>query len=961
MGEALVDALARVRASSPHRRVVVLTPSAANGAFARRELAFATPFIRVHFSTPLRLHDELARPALRAKGRKPEPEGWLRHTLQRLVRHDDGLGRHGEAMRDPGWMPALTAAVQALESSGLGAGELEGLADLASDVGARGALLGRLLRGVGSARDAERIASPALVADAAAEAASRRDDVGVVLLGDARLPRSVARTLERYLRARPVARVALPGLDALPPARFGLTASAPESTTVIEVNDRAPEVTLVRTPDPLREIAEAVREAQAAVRAGVPLDRIAIVLPDPGHAFALGAALERAELPATWLTGPPLAETPAGRFLLHLLGLKLGEDGVPAWYELLQLPGLRLRARLGADATRGRARWRRLLARCGAYRGASRLCAALEAYREERRAALAEDADAEALEREEAAFGSLLGALQALDGAVDADAAKPLGAWARDLVRLLAEWWTLTPDHRVLATLLESWGRSDAGPALSLVDARLTLADTLAARELLRGSLRDLALRVVSPMQLLGGAFDRVVVTGLQQGRFPRKPSADPVLSDALVEALEDAHGAGLFHSRDRAALERRRFAAIRSAAVGALWLSSPGQDLQGRPLLPSQLLLELESQARGERVGYAQLALDPRGSRSRSHPTDPTMALGNEEHLLARLHGPDADARDAALVGLADHRWARRLLRFHLALERLRRGERAADLRPYAGFVDPALLPALSGAPLRPRELAELVASPARFLYRRALGAYAPARLYEHFDPFASKLPVREALAVADDVLSAGQELAPGLRAGLAVRLDAALDRAGEHDAVLGERLTRARDGLVKSLVEADPHAGPLEPLPEPTSLAPDLPWTLHGGAVRPVGSGLQWLVEAPPGPRSVGKELAALLEAVAWRARTGEVTELRWVGATGGALATDYGAHAAEALDALTDATEFAQAGFFPGDLPSGLSLEREPTPRAEPRRGKKKRELEHAELRAILESFTDAGGVA
>ena len=57
-----------------------------------------------------------------------------------------------------------------------------------------------------------------------------------------------------------------------------------------------------------------------AVRAGLPLDRIAVVLPDPEQVVVLREHFDRAQLPATWLVGPPLSTTPAARLPVVLLG-----------------------------------------------------------------------------------------------------------------------------------------------------------------------------------------------------------------------------------------------------------------------------------------------------------------------------------------------------------------------------------------------------------------------------------------------------------------------------------------------------------------------------------------------------------------------------------------------------------------------------------------------------------------
>src|SRR5690606_8188289 len=87
-----------------------------------------------------------------------------------------------------------------------------------------------------------------------------------------------------------------------------------------------------------------------------------------------------AGVPATWLTGPPLATTPAARFLVHCLELADGDDSVIGWYDLLRQPGLRLRAAIDPKVTEGRGRWRKVLARCGAVRRTDAIVRAVEAW-----------------------------------------------------------------------------------------------------------------------------------------------------------------------------------------------------------------------------------------------------------------------------------------------------------------------------------------------------------------------------------------------------------------------------------------------------------------------------------------------------------------------------------------------------------------------------------------------------
>jgi hypothetical protein len=662
LGPALASAIASLRArlGDPTAPIAILTPSAVNGTLARRELAFATPFIRVEMWTPAELEGVLAEEGLRRARKVLEPAGWSRATVARVVREDALPGGYEEVLREPGWTAALVSTVRVLEGGRVTAADLSRVSQPAG-LSERALALAHLLGRVAQARTAEGIAGPIEVADAALLAA--RDGSigpgnvarGAILLGDARIARTTFEVLSAWLAARPVVRIDPAELAALPAERHGLTSAAPHAEAVA-LAARAPEISLVRTPDPTRELAEAVREAQAAIVRGVPLDRIAIVLPDPKEASSLADALARASIPATWQTGPALAQTPAARFLMHAIELALGEHGagntVVRWYDLLRQNELRLRAVLGENGSRGRGRWRRLLHKSGAIQGTARIVREVERLRDEAR----EDETADQKDARLAAIDALALAIRTLSTELEElRTERSVGAHARALRAFLRRWWMPSPDQQFLARLLEGWGRSSRGPVIGLAELAATLEETLEATEMLSGSLKDPSVRVLSPMQLLGAELDVVLVTGMTEGRFPARPREDAVLSDAILDALDRVTPAHLFRSHDRVHLEKRRLAAIRSAARSRLWLSAPAVELlEARPLLPGSLLLAIASERASRRVGPAELerTMKVTGRRSRAWPTDPSAALGELEHLLSRLHGTDVGARTSSARG---------------------------------------------------------------------------------------------------------------------------------------------------------------------------------------------------------------------------------------------------------------------------------------------------------------------
>jgi hypothetical protein len=927
LGPALASAIGALRddlgdSTAP---IAIVTPSSVNGTFARRELALATNFIRVEMWTPAELESVLAEESLRRDGMGLEPAGWLRATVTRIVRDEELPGGYHEVLREPGWAAALVSSLHALEGARVHAEVLGSLA-VTEGLRERAAALGHLARRVAEARARERIAGPVELADAALRAA--RDDArgpanvarGAILLGDARLARTTFEVLAAWLAKRPVVRIDLAELANLPPESHGLTAAAPHARAVA-LPARTPEVSLVRTPDPTRELAEAVREAQAAVGRGVPLDRIAIVLPDPSETSALADALARASIPGTWMTGPPLAMTPAARFLRHAVELALGELGpgnsVLRWYDLLRQNELRLRAVLGEAGSRGRGRWRRLLHASGAIQGTHRITRELERLKGEG----PEDEAADAKEARLASLDALVLAIRTLTSDLDGlRVTQTVGAHARALRAFLRRWWAPSPDQQMLSSLLEGWGRSLREPSLGLPEMMATLDEALESTETLSGSLKDATIRVLSPMQLLGAELDVVLVTGMNEGRFPARPREDPLLSDAILEAIEQVTPAGLFRSGDRVLLEKRRLAAVRSAATATLWLSAPAVEmLEGRPLLPGSLLLAIASERAGRRVGPSALASQMRsvGRRSRSWPVDPGAALGALEHLLARLHLGDSsgtDARKAALAALVDHTLSRRLVTSAWAAGRLARGEHDESLRAHAGFVEPETLAChgLDGEPLTPRELAELIASPETFFLRRVLGAWRAPRLRDGWDPIAEWWVHETLLEESRSVLERAERMRERLAEAFAARTAEELERSGVGDDDALPRLARMAGRTIDDLVRNDPPAGPIHEL-DGASVGDDLPWTLRGGDARALGASLHWVVKKIDKKKT--PPLPELLEALARsHAKSFVSMELRDLQGETTSFDATLPDHLAGLTDTLRLATSLARAGFYP-----------------------------------------------
>ena len=108
--------------------------------------------------------------------------------------------------------------------------------------------------------------------------------------------------------------------------------------------------------------------------------------------------------------------------------------------------------------------------------------------------------------------------------------AAPLGVHAGRLAAWLERWWARSRDREQVLQLLAGWAASGAGYPFSLAEASDELADAFAATPTLEGTLADPTVRVLSPMALLGGSFDVVVLPGLAHARFPVEPKESPLL-----------------------------------------------------------------------------------------------------------------------------------------------------------------------------------------------------------------------------------------------------------------------------------------------------------------------------------------------------------------------------------------------------------------------------------------------
>jgi hypothetical protein len=838
IGEALQQALAVLRRGEPQRAVTILVPTGPNSVFVRTALGLQGPSLRVWVDTPEGIVRGQAPLSLWASA-VDEPPGWRRPTLRRVVRRlvESGqLGEAGRTLSRGAWLDPLSRALRRLEGHGVDAATLQAIAadaSVAADVRERARLLAVIAAGLHEARVAAGFLSPAAIVEAATTSALSGDPdqlgVGaaaapaVIVLGDRALPALTRAFLVAWLKRREVVEVRLPALPSSSPAPsltpLGLRAALqaahptlPDDHVVVVAPSSSPglaalqggpsssswdDVEVARTPDDVRETTECVREVKRAIAAGVALDQIAVVLPDGAQRPALDDALRRAGIPATWLVGFPTRELLPARLLTLLLSLTRSSSSSSSSsgptaaevYALLLHPGLAWRAALGPAATAGRGRWRRLLSAVAGVEGLDRMRQALS------RLPLPSGVDDEALQREQRARASLDESLAVLDETLTT-LGRPatLGVHVRRWSGWLLRFARAGEARERLLRLLRPL-EAAKGPVLDIDEARIEW-DDLQAREVSRGSLTERSIRVLSPLHLIGGAFDVVCVLGLTEGRFPTATRPDPLVSDELLEAVHRHTGVALPTSADHVDAERRRFSAVVSACRRRLWLSVPRVDFaKERPLLPSTLLLDVLSVRLGRRARFADIDAHAvaRGRRARSFPDHADDAIDGREHLLVRaaaLRGTPPSSTSPTLGALLSAPTSRGLLQLARSLDRVAHG---GTLDAFTGAIPVALLPmpGLDGSPIPARLLYDLVVDPAKVLFQVLLRARPVPRLKPWRPPLHTDAIVARARDAARALtLPAGATDAQAVAA-LEARLEALLDAqlvipAGADDELL-------------------------------------------------------------------------------------------------------------------------------------------------------------------------------
>jgi len=624
-----------------------------------------------------------------------------------------GLGRYASVGDGPGLPRAVARTLEELRLSKLEPEALGGVAAELVD------LLRAYEEALARAGLADRARVLELAVRAARDASFRHPLLGLpTLLLDVPIPHAAERDLVEALLARaPAGLVTLPtgdgralahlraiGLEPEAPAPESAGALASLQANLFEKRAaalRAPgeEVEILSAPGESRECVEIARRLLRLARAGVPFDRMAILLRSPEeYRPHLEDALGRAAIPAHFAAGV-VRPDPAGRAFVALLAcaaehlsarrfaeyLSLGEvpdatqAGAPPpppppeqrWVapdaELVaQAVAAALESvdetgggeRSGEDETqlaedpegiavtagrlRAPRRWEELLVEAAVIGGRERWERRLSGLRHELLLDLAELGDPEEatalrIRRELSELAALRGFALPLLAELDALPREAAwGVWLDRLAALAAR--ALRHPQRVHAVLAELAPMAEVGP-VGLGEVRLVLA-----RRLLELSLpaeRSRYGRVfVAPCEAARGlAFDVVCVPGLAEKLFPKPIGEDPILLDAQRRALS----AGLATNEERVARERLALRVAVGAARDRLLLSWPRLDLEkSRPRVASFYALEALRAGEGMLPGFD--ALEERAERATEArigwpaPARPEEAIDEAEHDLALL-----------------------------------------------------------------------------------------------------------------------------------------------------------------------------------------------------------------------------------------------------------------------------------------------------------------------------------
>ncbi len=604
---ALHAEIVAAKQGEPLAPVTVVVPTNSVGVATRRLLASGelgpitgrgVGVVGVNFLTVFRLAELLAAPTLAAAGRRPVSTPVVAAAVRAALAEKPGL--FAPVAEHPATEEAL--AVVHRELSDLAEPEL----DLLARQGARAREVVRIHRSVRAQLEGSWYAEHDLMSAATAiveQGAARLGEFGVVIVY---LPQRLTPPASRLLRAAgaamPVAVIAGctgdPGADAevlASVSRVVGEATSSPSDEGVDV-DVAVGTHVITTSDPDDEVRAVVRGVVDAMRAGTPLERMAILYasPDP-YARLLHEHLDRAGIAHNGATVRALDESVLGGALLRLLALPDEGFRRDALFTLLaSVPFLD-----GAGHHAPGSVWERVSRAARIVGGLDQWHMLLDAYA----APLSDDGTDggwEARERQRIAR------LRAFvdDLAADLDESRvPVSwsgkaTWAHGLVgRFLGaesrrgQWPVFEQEaaRRVESALDRLGGLDEVEAAPTLEVFRRTLELELTGARERVGRLGEGIL--VGPVGFaLGADLDHLFVCGLAEGVFPARPGDDPLLSDDERAVL----GGALPLRSDRIESDHRALLAALASTTGERVLCFPRGDLRrSTEHVPSRFLLD--------------------------------------------------------------------------------------------------------------------------------------------------------------------------------------------------------------------------------------------------------------------------------------------------------------------------------------------------------------------------------
>ena len=583
--ECLHGTVARAKAGDPLAPVTVVVPTNSVGVAARRRLASGAlgaltergaGVVGVTFLTVFRLAELLGASRLAAAGRRPVSTPVVAAAVRAALAADAGV--FSGVAAHPATEEALVAVSR--ELADLDEAQLDRLAGR----GARAATVVRVHRAVRARLAADWYDEADLMqsaVDALAAGSPLVDDLGrVVCFMPQRLSVPATRLLHALgavgdltvivaLTGVPAADAAVvAGAERLDPgfgARTAGVVEPPVGTAVRSASDADDEVRMI------------VRGVVDAMRAGVPLERMAVLhgTAEP-YARLVHEHLDAAGIPHNGAAVRTLAGSVFGRALMLLLGLGAGDfrrDDVCALFAAAPVLD-------GEGRPVPAAAWERISRRAGVVSGLDQWRDRLDAYA----AGLGTD---DWHTRERARVEALRAFVERLAQATRTDATTwdGLAAHTRGLARRFlgddrrrARWPQAEQDaaHRVEAALERLATLDTVDPAPTREAFVRTLQCELDAALDRVGRLGEGLL--AGPTGLaLGVDLDRVWVCGLAEGVFPAVPNDDPLLADAERELA----GGGLRLRRESVDEHERGFLAALAATEGARVCTWPRGDLR--------------------------------------------------------------------------------------------------------------------------------------------------------------------------------------------------------------------------------------------------------------------------------------------------------------------------------------------------------------------------------------------